>query len=194
MRKAKIMKSRELKSICFKVSCSAATSLESRQSLLASINKWSPELDISETHIRSSTSLSFHLVKFCKHLGTENSSSLEDLLLLKLRKVMHSQTQLSLINNQLHLSQMLVTQTSWSALLFALIWVVFQFPISEPIRVGFASVTVPSTISSEESDKVQLKITSHTSTTPSTDQSSVLKSKSSPTSHQSSYTYEENRK
>lgn len=191
MKSPRIMKSREPKSTCYKVSLSAPTSSELKPSSPASINKWSPEPDTLEIHIRSSISLNYHLVKSCKPLGTESSSSLEDLPSLKWRTPNHSQIQPFSIRSQLHHYQMLVTPTSWCAQLFALIWVAFPCPISEPTRVGFACVTVPSTISSEESDKDQLKTTCHTLTTPCTDQLCVLKSKSSPTSHQSSYTFEQ---
>jgi hypothetical protein len=50
------------------------------------------------------------------------------------------------------------------------------------IRAGYAFVTDPSMTNSVESDKVQHKLTCLTSTTLYTDQSSALRSKSSPTS------------
>ena len=77
-----------------------------------------------------------------------------------------------------------------SAQPFALTWDVFQFHISEPTRDGFASVMDQSMISSEELDKDQLRLTCHTSITLCMEQSSALKSKSSLTSHLSSFTSE----
>ena len=185
------MKSREPKSICYKVSLSAPTFSEWKLSSLVSIIKWSQEPDTLEIHIRSSISLNSHLVKSCKPLGTESSFSWEDWPSLKSRTPNPSQTPPSLISNPSHHFQMLVTQTYWCAQLFALTWVVFQCHISEPTRVGFACAMVQSTISSEEWDKDQLKTTCHTLTTPCMDQLCVLKNKSSPTSLQSSYTSEQ---
>lgn len=180
------MKSRELRCTWCKDSWLAATFSELRQSSLAFINKWSPELDTSETPTRNLISQNSHLVKSCKPLGMENLFSLEDWHYQKLRKRTHSQIQHFSISNQLLHCQMQETHKFSCALLFALTWVASPFLISEPIKVGFASAMVQSTINSEESDKDQLKLTYPISTTQSTDLLSALRSKSSPMNHLSS--------
>merc|ERR1711998_646784 len=83
-----------------------------------------------------------------------------------------------------------VTPKSWSAQPFALIWVASLFHILEHIRDGFACAMVQSMTSSEESDKDQLKLTCHISTTLCSAQSCALRSNSSLTSHPSSSTCE----
>ena len=180
------MKSRELRSTCSKDLLSAATYSESRPSWLAFTNKWSQGPDTSETPTRNSTSQNCHPEKPYRPLGTESSFSWEDLHSLKSRRPTLSLTPLSWTSSQWPPSLTQETPTSWSALLFALTWVAFQFLILEPTRDGCACAMVQSTTSSEESDKVQPKTTYHISTTPSTDQSSALKNKSSLMSHQHS--------
>ena len=129
-------------------------------------------------------------MKFFKLLGTEKLFSSEDLLFLKLDKKMPFQQLPYWIKNHLLHFQMLETHKFWCALLFAPIWVAFQCHISELTRDGFAYVTVPSMISSEELDKDQHKLTCHTSTTLCTVESFASKSRSSQTSHQSISTSE----
>ena len=125
-----------------------------------------------------------------KLLGTESLSSLEDLPFLRSENLTPSQPLLFLIKSQSLPFPMPVAPRFSSAQLFALTWDVFQYHISEPTRDGFASVTDQSMISSEESDKDQLRPTCHTSITLCMEQSSALKSKSSLTSHLSSSTSE----
>jgi hypothetical protein len=189
-RRIRITKSREPKFTWSKGLLSAATYLESRLLWLPSIIKWSQGQDTSEIPTRSWISVSYPLVKSCRHLGTENLSSLEDLLTQKLKTLTHSLIIPSSIKHQSLPSQMLVTQASLCALPSALTWGAFQYPILEHTKDGFACAMVQCMINSEESDKDLLKITCLILTTLSMDQQFALKNKSSPTSHQSSCTFE----
>jgi len=185
-KKTETMKSRELKCTWCKDSSFQLTLLESRLLSPSFITKWSLEPDILETPTRNSISLSSHQVNASKLLGTVRSSSLEDLPSLKLKIPTPFHWPPNWIKSLSPLFPTLVTPRFWSAQPFAPIWDVFQYHILVHTRDGFACVTDPSTTNSEESDKDQLKQTCHTSTTRSSAQSSVLKSNSSLTSHQSS--------
>lgn len=176
------MRSREHRCTCSKVLFFPLMSLVSRQSSLSSTTKWLPELDISEIPTRNSISPSCHQVRSSKPLGTVKSSSLEDLLFPKSGRPTLFQTPPFLIKNPLLLFQMPVTPASWYAPPSAPTWVAFPYHILVLTRAGSAFVTDPSMTNSVESDKVQHKLTCHTSTTLCTDQSSALRSKSSPTS------------
>lgn len=186
------MKSKEHKSICYKVLSSVAMFLELKQCSHVSINKWLQESDTLEIPIRNSTFLSFPLVKSCKLLGMESLFSLEDWLSLRLRIPTHFLLQPCWIRPLKPLSQMLVTLLFLCAQLSALTWDVFPYPILEPTRDGSACAMVQFTTSSEESDKVLPRTISLTSTTQSMDPSFALKSRSSPTSPPLSSTFETN--
>lgn len=181
-RRIEITKSREPKSTCSKVLFFHLTFLVLKQSSLSSTTKWLPELDISEIPTRNSISLSCHQVRSSKPLGTVKSSSLEDLQYPRSENPTLFLQPPFLIKNPLPLFQMPVTPASWYAPPSAPTWVAFPYHISVLIRAGFAFVTDPSMTNSVESDKVQHKLTCLTSTTLYTDQSSALRSKSSPTS------------
>ena len=190
MKRIRTTKSREPKFTCYKVSLLAAMFLESRLFWLWFTIRWSQEPDTSEILTRNSISLNSHLVKSCKPLGTENWFSLEDLPCQKSRKLTPFQQILSWISNPKPLSQMPVTPVCLCARPSVLTWVASPCPILVPTKVGSACAMVPCTISSEESDKGQLKITCHILTTLCTDQPSALKNRSSPMSHPSSCTFE----
>jgi len=189
-RRTETTRSREPKCTCSKDSSSHLTFSVSRPSSPSSTTRWSLELDISEIHTRNLISPSSHRVNASKLLGTVKSSSLEDWLSLKLKIPMLSQRPPSLIKSRLLLFPTPVTPKSWCAQPFALIWVAFLFHILEPTRDGFACAMDQSMTSSEESDKDQLKLTCHTSTTPCSAQLCALRSNSSLTSHPSSSTCE----
>jgi hypothetical protein len=182
-RRTETTRSRELKCTCSKDSSSPLTSSVSRPSSPSSTVRWSLELDILEIHTRNLISPSSHRVNASKLLGTVKSSSLEDWLSLKLKIPMLSLWPPSLIKSRLLPFPTLPTQRFWSAQPFALIWVAFLFHILEPTRDGFACAMDQSMTSSEESDKDQLKLTCHTSTTPCSAQLCALRSNSSLTSH-----------
>lgn len=67
----------------------------------------------------------------------------------------------------------------WYALLSVLTWVAFLYLIWEHIKDGSVYAMVLSMISSEESDKVQHKLTCHTSITQSMGPLYLLRSRSS---------------
>ncbi len=185
------MKSRELRSTCYRASLSAATFWVSRQSLHASTSRWSPELDTFVTLTRSLIFQSFPLVRSSRLLGMESSFSCVVSLSQKSRTLTPSLIQPSLIRFQSLPYQTPSTLRFLCAQLFALILVAFPFPILVPTRVGSVSATVPSTINSAEWDRVPPRPTCPTLTTQSTDPLSALRSKSSPTSHRSSSTFEQ---
>ncbi len=187
------MISREPRSTCSKVSLSAATCLVLRPSLPLSISRWSRELDTSVTPIRSLTFPSCPLVRSSRPPGTESSFSLEDWRCQRLRTLTPSLILLFSISNPWPPFQTPLTLRFSCAQPFAPILVAFPFPISVPTRVGSASATVPFTINSAELDRVPPKQTCPTSTIPSTDLSSALRSRSSPMSPPSSSTFEEHR-
>ena len=184
------MKSRELRSTCCKALSSVLTFSVSRLLSPHYISRWSRELDIFVTPIRSSISPNFPLVRSSRPPGTESSFSLEDWQSLRLRKLALSQTLPFSIRCPWPPCLMPRTPRSSCAQPFAHISVASQFPILVPTRVGFAFATVPSTINSAEWDKVPPKPTCPTSTTPCTDPSCALRSRSSPTSPPSSSTFE----
>ena len=184
------MKSRELRSTCCKDLSSVLTSSVSRLSSPHYISKWSRELDTSVTHTRSSISLNFLPVRSSRPPGTESSFSLEDWQSLRLRKLVLSQTLPFSIKCPWLPFLTPRTPRSSCVQLFAHISVASQFPILVPTRVGFAFVTVPSTINSAEWDKVPPRPTCPTSTTPCTDPLCALRSRSSPTSPPYSSTFE----
>lgn len=184
------MKSRELRSICCKALSSVLTCSVWRPSSQYYISRWSRELDTSVTPTRSSISLSFLPVRSSRPLGTESSFSLEDWQSLRLRKLALSQTLPFLIRCPWLPSPTPRTPRSSCAQPSAHISVASPSPILVPTRVGFACATVPFTINSAEWDKVPPRPTCPTSTTPCTDPSCALRSRSSPTSPPSSSTFE----
>ena len=183
MKRIEITKSREHKCTWSKDSYSQDISSVSKPSCLLSTVRWLPIPDMLGIRIRRLTSLSFHQVRLCKLLGMVNSFSSEDWQSLKSRTPTHYQRQLNLIKNLLLHFHQLVTPKYWCAQLFAHIWVASQSHILEPIKVGYACATDLYMINSVVSDKAQLKQTYHISTTLCMDQSCVLKSRSSLTSH-----------
>lgn len=120
MRRTRTTTWRELRSTCFRDSCSAAISLELRLLSPAYTSRWSPGQDTSETLTKSSISLSSHPEKFSRHPGMESLSSLEDWLFLKSERRGPSQTQLLLIRPQSLLYQTQETQKCLCVQLFAL--------------------------------------------------------------------------
>lgn len=190
MRRTVITKSAVLKSICSKVSFSVTTFSVLRPSLPSFTTKLSLEFVMFVTLIKKWTFLNYPQAKSLKPPGTVKWFSLDVWPSLKSISLTLSPTPLSLIRLPLPQSPLPVTHQSFAAPLFALTWAAFPFPTWEPTKVGCASATVPSTISSAAWDKVPPPVTCLTLTIRCTDPSSALRSRSSPTSPVSSSTSE----